>query len=646
MRLKGILNFILFSSLFILPDTAGSVPASPIIVELTQPDGHNFKARQRGDENLHWIETEDGYTVIRDRETGYWFYAIPDETEGIRKSPYPVRSIDPESLNIPKGLRPLKKKLLKAQATMVLEKAPPSLPHIQNLLVIMVDFNNVSYIYSASSFQQAFFSSSQPSVADYYNEVSYGELSIVPATESHGTSNDGVVGWLRLNQNHPDCENTSDPNTCYQSLASAAIAASDPYINLAAYDSNSDGTITPDELSIILVIAGGECAYGGVSSPCVWAHQWELWTPLVMDGKSVSHYAMFGERHLDHQATIGVMVHELGHLMLGLPDLYDTDGSSQGAGNFEVMALGSWCKSSTDSYWGQSPVHPSAWTKEFAGFLDPFIVNNGTDITVEAASVSASVLKVPTQMPEQYFLIENRYAIGYDAGLQGCLGFSGEKGGIAIWHIDNSILSTCLFNNNCNSNEGHKLVDLEEADGKQDLDTLTGTSKLQDLFYEGNNSAFTDTSNPNSRLYGGIPSYISVTGISAGSLSMTVDISTVPPRPDLSGYWLSLVKRGPLREGNYQLSSSLNIINTGDAPAYNVRVDIYLSDNETLDPEDVFLLSRTVSSVRPGRYSRIRLSRLSLDSDPAGKYMIAIIDPDNLIPEKDETNNTVVKIIP
>ncbi|NIN34446.1 MAG: hypothetical protein GTO60_04870, partial [Gammaproteobacteria bacterium] len=81
-------------------------------------------------------------------------------------------------------------------------------------------------------------------------------------------------------------------------------------------------------------------------------------------------YAQFGEIHSDHQATMGIMVHELGHLIFSLPDLYDTDGSSEGIGGFGVMAAGSWGKASTDTYSGQTPVLPCAWSRYNLGWID------------------------------------------------------------------------------------------------------------------------------------------------------------------------------------------------------------------------------------------------------------------------------------
>jgi hypothetical protein len=208
------------------------------------------------------------------------------------------------------------------------------------------------------------------------------------------------------------------------------------------------------------------------------------------------------------------------------------------------------------------------------------------------------------------------------------------------------LLSGCIPANTCNDDENHKLVDLEEADGVQDLDTPNGSSKLKDLFYAGNNATFNDSSNPNSRLYGNLPSYVSVTNVSSSGLNMTLDVTTIQPLPDLTAQWTTVVKRGPMRDGSYQVTGSLSVMNQGSVNASNVLVNIYLSEDDSLDATDTLLRSITLGNVRKGRAARIRLSRVNLPTDPAGKYLIAVVDPLNNITESDENNNKSSMIIP
>ncbi|MBI5657498.1 MAG: hypothetical protein HZC44_12070 [Geobacter sp.] len=103
---------ILFLMLIIL--ATNSIPldvcygaiAAPIVSEITQPDGTKIKVRERGDEWNNWTETVDGYTIIQDKETRWWYYAGEDETKGIKMSQHPVGKIDPKNFNLKKGLLP------------------------------------------------------------------------------------------------------------------------------------------------------------------------------------------------------------------------------------------------------------------------------------------------------------------------------------------------------------------------------------------------------------------------------------------------------------------------------------------------------------------------------------------------------------
>ena len=66
---------------------------------------------------------------------------------------------------------------------------------------------------------------------------------------------------------------------------------------------------------------------------------------------------IYGYLTIPEDAKIGVCAHELGHLLFGFPDLYDTDDTSEGIGNWCLMAGGSW------NGGGDVPAHPSAWCK-------------------------------------------------------------------------------------------------------------------------------------------------------------------------------------------------------------------------------------------------------------------------------------------
>jgi M6 family metalloprotease-like protein len=127
---------------------------------------------------------------------------------------------------------------------------------------------------------------------------------------------------------------------------------------------------------------------------------------------------------------MGVFAHEYGH-GLGLPDLYDTDKSSKGTGDWDLMAGGSWNKVSRG---GDRPAHLSAWCKYKLGWVNPTVVIGKLENEqISAASNQADVYRLLTGSPGtggEYFLIENRQQSGFDEGLPGA--------GLAVWHIDES----------------------------------------------------------------------------------------------------------------------------------------------------------------------------------------------------------------
>ena len=76
-------------------------------------------------------------------------------------------------------------------------------------------------------------------------------------------------------------------------------------------------------------------------------------SPQVRDGVTINRYFMAPE-----DGRVGVMAHELGHLLMGWPDLYDTDYTSAGTGGWDLMAGGSW---NGGGVYG--PAHPTCWCK-------------------------------------------------------------------------------------------------------------------------------------------------------------------------------------------------------------------------------------------------------------------------------------------
>lgn len=191
----------------------------------------------------------------------------------------------------------------------------------------------------------------------------------------------------------------------------------------------------------------------------------------------------------------GVIAHETGHF-LGLPDLYDTDGSSSGLGAWCLMSY-SWGFDSS----GYHPPHFSAWCKVQLGWVSPTRLTSAGTYSAPAVEFSPTIFRVDNGFPNQeYLLVENRQSTGFESD------FPGRQGGLLIWHIDDTMTS----NNNAEGAPGlagwpgkHYRVALLQADGLYSLEKKSGEGDSKDPWYAGGKSEISSTTTPNTKSYQG-----------------------------------------------------------------------------------------------------------------------------------------------
>jgi immune inhibitor A len=510
----------------------------------TQPDQSRLDLRLWGDEYANGWETQDGYTVILNRTSGYWEYATTDA------SGYLVLSGDRVGRDAPASaphLRPsdqalqqsyLKNGGVESPSQPRLNAAPPWASGSTNILVIMVQFPAdagdpngpqpaVNASFTSAQAQANLFGGTPTgpgNMTQYYNEISFGSLNLV------GT----VVGPFTVANDKNDYD---DGPSNSGALVAEAIALADASVDFTPFDNDGDGQV--DMVAIMYAGNGpdnGNYTGADPNTNDLWPHASSIGSVNVDGGaRHVSQYFIAPEllNSSPRIRTVGVYCHEFGH-KLGLPDLYDTDGSSDGIGHWGLMGSGSWCSNTPGIENGESPSHMSAWSKWFEGWITP---TDRTDAhvaqAIPQAETNAFAVRLldnpggPNDWPGgsgQYFLIENRQRTGFDRGLDGC--------GLLTWHIDES-LST-------NKNEGHtsgshRLVDLEEADGSpEQLDNGGNRGDSGDPFPgSSNNLLWDDNSTPNARLYNGDASNQSMHLVStACGATMTVAFNNAPPVAD------------------------------------------------------------------------------------------------------------------
>lgn len=397
------------------------------------------------------------------------------------------------------------------------------------MLVVRISYTNIAIRNDAATWHLKLFGDSAHELNHYFNAISMGRFTLTEAQESEGSVDDGIVS-VTLHKPHPDSGTTA---SIHPDLKSALILAN-PYVDFASYDQDSNGAITPDELLIIFIIAGYEDAFYPPSTPAVWAHQSCVDyanTPLL-DGVALmgcargGNYALFGERHrddsinYDHDATIGIIAHELGHAVFALPDLYDTSGLSAGIGYFGLMGSGLWGQESLNDLYGNTPVPMNAWSRLHNGWITPQIVRAAAGeslILYDTDSAAYNVVLLPASAHE-CFLVENRAVTGYDKGLFVIDGF--YKGGAAVWHVDQNIIDAKSATNSVNAYAAHKGVDLKEA-AMAELDSdSSARGNAKNLYYSGNKTQFSSTTDPDSNRYDGCGSGIEMTDFTLPGTTM------------------------------------------------------------------------------------------------------------------------------
>jgi len=355
---------------------------------------------------------------------------------------------------------------------------------------------------------------------DFYHEISFNQFHL-----------DGnVYGWYTttLTQQYVVGNNYGfGPDAHLDEFLVQLLNWTDPSVEFGQYDNDgADGVPNSGDddgyVDTIFFIHDGPGGEIGASN--IWSHssslQYLLGSAFYTNDPSASGGFIKINSYIIQPSVngsgniieIGVFCHEFGHA-LGLPDLYDTDYSSQGLGNWCLMSGGSW---NTPS----SPAHMISWCRYKLGWIDPVEVQSWYhDQPIEAIETSGDAFRVWTNgvYGNQYFMVENRQRLGFDQHLIG--------EGICIWHVDESAQQ---------SNENHPKVDMEEADGLDNLRLNQNSGDNGDVFPgAADNRQFDEFSSPNSNNYYGNSTQVAVWNISDEGDVMTANLDAVYSQPML-----------------------------------------------------------------------------------------------------------------
>lgn len=506
--------------------------------ELRQPDGSMVPVRIWGDEFHQSVETPDGFTLIRD-ENGWITYAklSPDSlsyvSTGVRytvsKDPggmefFPMShapsTVDPGIRIKPSQIQKLRlqnmeklgyKEFLEDikndSADIQLNRqnnddgffpAPtPGAPDTIIGLTILIDFSDQPGTIAPNDidamFNQRNYSgfSNFGSVMDYFYDQSNGQLVFINM----------ITQYIRV----------THPKTYYDTpdgYGPIAELIQDALTRLAAtgfdFSRLSREPGSPNTFRALSVLYAGSATQGWANG--LWPHMGTFRGAFRWNGIRFQRYQLAG---IGTSPSIGAIIHESGHLLLRLPDLYSYDGAQQSLGRYCVMA--SIANRNRPQFLNAHFRHlghlnNANQRRHWTTLTDISNLPRTTTFTHVANSPYSFVYYgTDNGSPREMYFIEARRRTGWDAHF--------PDSGLVIWHVN-------LDGDNTRG-AGPPRVFIKQAD-------VTAFQR-NDLFRAGLRTTFNDDSPPpssNARWHNSNRSGLSIIDISAAGATMNFTVES------------------------------------------------------------------------------------------------------------------------
>lgn len=279
------------------------------------------------------------------------------------------------------------------------------------ILVIYARWQDVDYPpgFDAAAVATRFFgtgfpSTTFPSVGDYFRRLSFNDLFLFPAAETHGTFNDGVV-QVTVPETRAQFFTRSD-----EARNKILLQLANPFVDFTSFD--FDGSDTLDNLELIVNVLEAEPSLP-MGQGCGIARSPE---PMSLDGIGLTNLVLAMNNTATNLITI---IHENAHATMDLVDLYgfDTGGYDLGAAT---------CNQADMTLFA-----PNAWHKLHWGWITPTVVSKDGYYDIRRADTTgdAFLLYDPDRGTDDYFLVENRRRTPgtYDQSL--------SRSGLVIWRV-------------------------------------------------------------------------------------------------------------------------------------------------------------------------------------------------------------------
>lgn len=411
-----------------VPGYAVKAVSTPVI--FTRSDGTKVQVRIYGDEFFSYKKDAAGFLVEQGKD-GLLYY-VDYSTGALRFSEQKSTSIPVSLLADLREQNIWKKRSLQGQGSMPIPVAwlrtSPLLPREIKTPVLLVEFADVKFslFNPVNDFTRQLnrrgnsLDGATGSAADYFNANFNGRCTFVfdvfpviitlPREKAYYGA-DGTTGVdARLTELFAD-------------VCQAAVAAG---MDFSKYDWAGEGQVR----DVAFIYAGTSQAETGISSD-IWP-QYHMLRDVNYNGKTILAFSCSAE--LSSQglmkgriAGIGTFCHEFAH-SLGLPDMYDTNGETEGLSQ-ELGETLSLMNEGNYLNYGRTPPYFTAVERELTGHpvTVPMV---GTSYFLAPVGKGGEILRIDSRTSGEYFLIECRNPEGWDAYIGG--------GGMVVYHVDKS----------------------------------------------------------------------------------------------------------------------------------------------------------------------------------------------------------------
>jgi M6 family metalloprotease-like protein len=483
------------ASFLLIPITASAAPLAGRIVGFGQPDGSEVEVRLYGDELYMRGESLDGYTLVRDPETGWLCYAtLSPARDALVSTGVPYRGgALPEACRSRVARRHLD---VTADARRAVVEAnrlalggfgaapPPTKEVVGDVkgLVIVVDFSDVPATAALDAYERLF---------DDYDYTEYGNLCSV--SRFYDEASGGLVflehevfGIYRAPKTFAEYDAMPYGEGAMEILGEALAWIDSTGFDFSTLTTWDDGYGGHFISSINLVFTGAPAAW----AEGMWYHAgW--YEGFSADGVSSYLYACGGA---DEPLQAEMPIHENGHMMFWWPDVYLYE-------NYEACTVRGFCiMGGWSDVW--TPPPPNPYFRYTAGWADVVDITGQTGTWTSVANDLTVYKWADAAKPAEYFLIEARLDAGFSAGI--------PDEGLTIWRIDE---------NGDNQNwpqtpDAHFQVDLVHAN-------FVPTDMIGSCYHAGYVDEFGPDTAPGSDFWDGSASGLRVHSVSAVGASMT-----------------------------------------------------------------------------------------------------------------------------